>query len=138
MRDKLIIAGSRSLNPTIAQISRLITELPSLVICGCADGVDKAGCAWARHFSVPVEFFPAWPIQMRWALANARGDEIVHKLPFVTGRGAGMARNNTMSHAGSKLLLYWDGRSPGSRDMRDAAMRRNLPITNHVWRSEVD
>ena len=58
---KLIIAGSRSLNPTIAQISRLITELPSLVICGCADGVDKAGCAWARHFSVPVEFFPAWP-----------------------------------------------------------------------------
>jgi hypothetical protein len=131
--ERLIIAGSRSLNPTIAQISRLITELPSLVICGCADGVDKAGYAWARHCSVPVEFFPAWPAQREWALEYALPSEAVHACPLVGGKKAGHVRNDLMaSVTGATALIYYDGSSPGSKSMIEICERRGIPHKVHV------
>ena len=132
MRDKLIIAGSRSLNPTIAQLSRLITEPPSLVICGCADGVDKAGYAWARHCSVPVEFFPAWPAQREWALGCALTSEKVHPCPSTRDRSAGYIRNEAMSKAATSAVLLWTGESPGTKLMLDICRRLGLPYKVQV------
>ena len=127
--DKILIAGSRTLNPTIAQISNLITRLPDVLICGCADGVDKAGYTWARHFSVPVEFFPAWAKQRDWALSVRKNNEVVHPLPSISSRAAGFARNGSMSGIASRALIIWTGESPGTRNMRDLCLGRNIPCT---------
>ena len=133
MLDRLIIAGSRSLNPTIAQISSLIACLPDVLVCGCADGVDKAGYAWARHFSVPVEFFPAWAKQREWALSVARYGETIHQLPKIQNRSAGFIRNAEMALvAGRALILTVPEGSPGSLNMRDQCLRQDIPC--HVRR----
>jgi hypothetical protein len=39
---RLLIAGSRSLKPSVAEIGKLVSVTASLVICGCATGADRA------------------------------------------------------------------------------------------------
>jgi hypothetical protein len=39
--DYLLIVGSRSLNPTVAELDVLITVPPDRVICGGAPGVES-------------------------------------------------------------------------------------------------
>lgn len=132
MTDFLIIAGSRSLQPTIAQLSTLITTLPDVVVCGCANGADRAGYRWARANDIPVEFFPAWTPQWEWAVSGAR-DEVVHPLPLMSGRSAGVFRNGEMSGIASRVLILWDGVSRGSKNMRDTALRAGLPCEVHKF-----
>lgn len=132
MQDRLIIAGSRELYPTIIQIDVLIYKVPSLVICGCASGVDRAGYLWARSNDIPVEFFPAWKHHQDWAISEAVAGEVVHPLPRVQDRSAGHVRNESMARFGTRsLILIKVGGSPGSKDMRDAALNVKIPCEVH-------
>jgi hypothetical protein len=129
----LIIAGSTGLHPAVYLIDNLIlinNLNPSKVICGCADGVDRQGFFWARDHGVPVDYYPAWPPQWRWGKSVARPDEVIYQC-HVTGRSAGYARNISMGSVGQALLLIWDGTSPGSRNMRDIALRFQLRVVVH-------
>ncbi len=97
---KVIIAGSRNLFPTKLKISKAIHFLEwevTEVICGKARGVDTAGEQWAIALDIPVKYFPA-----NWRRY---------------GKAAGMIRNKEMADYADALLVFWDGRSPGTRGM---------------------
>ena len=118
---KLIIAGSRGLNPGMYFIDELITLYTGSgdvkvteVVSGGASGADTSGEAWAMFRSIPVKTFkPNW-------------DQY--------GKSAGPRRNSTMADYGDVLLLIWDGESRGSASMKREMEKRNKPIWEIVIR----
>jgi len=100
---KTIIAGSRnitaakSVEDAIKESGFEITE----VVCGSARGVDTLGELWAKANKIPVRYFPA-----EWKKF---------------GLSAGHKRNAQMAEYAEALILVWDGRSKGSKSMRDLA-----------------
>ena len=126
---KLIIAGSRTLNPGPAFICSLITHFkiptPKEVVSGRAKGVDTAGERWAKacqerdqdpyHYN--VKEFPA-----NW-----------NKY----GKSAGYRRNEQMADYADALLLIWDGESRGSMHMKNImSLDKKKPVYEVVLRKE--
>lgn len=110
---KLIIAGSRDLNPSYHIILRKLEEVEwftkiTEVVSGKARGVDRAGEEFARQYEIPVKEFPA-----DW-------DKY--------GKAAGPIRNRQMAEYADALLLIWDGRSPGSKNMKKEMERLKKPV----------
>jgi len=113
---KLLIAGSRSLFPSIAQIDQALLELmaeqcaiirPTQVISGGALGTDLAGEAWAEARGIKVVFFRA-----EWEQH---------------GRSAGVRRNAAMARACDVALVWWDGVSRGTKHMIERLDREGKP-----------
>lgn len=128
---KIIIAGSRSLSPSVSEVDRFVRSsgfAPTLIVCGCADGMDQTGFAWARSEGIPVEFFPAWPRQRGWAHANRTLTETVHPLPKVSYYlAAGFKRNENMGRAADAAIVIYTGISRGSRNIMDVMIRLGKP-----------
>lgn len=128
---RTIIAGTRSITDA-EQVRKAIWDSRfdiNEVVCGCADGVDKLGFDWARRHNLPVNFFPAWISQYRWALENRKEDEHVQNHFEAAGKRAGMARNGQMAFYADALVLIWDGQSKGSADM----LRRATTLERKVY-----
>lgn len=81
------------------------------VLCGRARGVDIMGQFWAKDRNIPVLIFPA-----DWDRFHKR---------------AGFIRNQQMAENADALVLVWDGKSRGSKDMLQRAERLGLKI--HIW-----
>jgi hypothetical protein len=99
---KLIIAGSRDFEdyPLLCATMDKLTEFYDLVdevVCGGAKGADSLGKRWAEENSIPVKFMLA--------------DWTTH------GKAAGPIRNEAMSEYADALLAFWDGISPGTKNM---------------------
>jgi hypothetical protein len=121
---KLIIAGSRDLNPCQTFIHELIVGLFRIgheqnvtnhtqveIVCGLAKGVDLAGRDYAlEYFDTPMSIkqFPA--------------DWETH------GKAAGPIRNGQMAEYADVLLLIWDGESKGSANMKENMLKLKKPI----------
>ena len=108
---KLIIAGSRTINPTKAFISFLIKHFkikPKVIVNGDAKGVDRSGKRWALSKNIKIKTMEA--------------DWDKH------GKSAGYIRNKQMAKYGDALLLIWDGNSNGSKNMRYLAIKNGLKI----------
>jgi len=102
---RTIIAGSRGITDldAIELALRSCGWWPTVVVSGCAPGVDRLGEQWAGRYGLPVERFPAaWDTQ---------------------GPGAGHTRNARMAEAADALVAVWDGKSPGTRNMIETAQR---------------
>jgi hypothetical protein len=96
---KLIIAGSRELNPGTHAIDAAILRYPMLtgllqssalveIVSGTARGIDALGETWAKK-------------------------QDTQKF----GKRAGLLRNEQMAEYADALLLIWDGESRGSKNM---------------------
>ena len=111
---KVIIAGSRTITDArlVEDAIRLSGFHITEVVCGCADGVDKLGEAWAIYNQIPVARFPA--------------DWNTH------GKAAGPIRNEQMAKAADALICVWDGVSRGSRNMIRTAIKAVLPVFETV------
>ena len=120
----IIIAGSRHL-PTPEQrqqvaewifaqgvVVTVATNQPITVICGMAKGIDTFGEEVAKFLGWGVQYFPA-----DWSRF---------------GKRAGHLRNEAMAEVGNELWLVWDGKSPGSKNMRMNAEKRGLVIRELV------
>lgn len=109
---KLIIAGSRGLRPTASQITSAlghdgwIDEIEE-VVSGNAVGVDREGELWAAGSNIPVKLF--------------RPDYETY------GRGAPLKRNAAMAQYADRLLVFWDGISPGTAHMIGAMQALGKP-----------
>jgi hypothetical protein len=119
----VVVTGSRDWSDAVL-IRAVIGRLPpgSTVIVGGARGADGLAeeAARASGHTVVVE----------------RADWRAH------GRGAGMRRNRLMldrlaalPDTDRRVIGFWLGRSPGTRDCLTEAMRRGLPLEVH-WRPE--
>ena len=126
---RLIIAGSRTIDPRAcwATFDSLLYDgdepclgMPSEVISGGARGPDLAGEAWANAHDIVVKRFDA-----EWGRL---------------GRRAGPARNERMAHYAASaprggghsipcaLLAFWDGVSPGTKNMINIARAYRLHV----------
>ena len=107
---KLLIAGSRSFNnyPFLCErVDFFVGDKEiSSVICGMARGPDLLGKRYAEERGILVEEFPA-----DWSL----------------GLQAGYLRNVEMGNVASHAVIFWDGKSKGSKHMIDIVKRLNKP-----------
>lgn len=100
---RIAIVGSRDY-PYPERVRAFVEQLPShaVAVSGGARGVDRLAIHAAQTRGLSVEVFEA-----DWA----------------TGRGAGMARNAEMLATCQAAMLFWDGRSPGTRHAIETCVR---------------
>ena len=116
---KLIIAGSRTFEPSLTFITQCI-KLHKIVnitqvVSGHANGVDSAGEHFASHYAGDLRtFLPNW-------------DE--------HGKAAGPIRNREMANYADALLLIWDGESKGSASMKREMLHLNKPVYEVILKS---
>ena len=114
---RVIVAGSRG----ITDRAKVFEKVESLtrrlwlssgfeIVSGLAAGPDTMAIEWAQWagFSGSVVRFPA-----EW-------DRY--------GRAAGMVRNQQMAWYGTHLIAFWDGRSPGTKNMIETAKKDGLAV----------
>lgn len=109
---KIIIAGSQYVDSQ-SLIDQGMRECPfseddiTEVVCGMAKGPDLLGKAWADARGVPVaKFEPDWS----------------------QGRHMGMIRNHAMGDYADGLVAFWNGESPGTKDMINYMRKLKKPV----------
>jgi len=110
---KTIIAGSRSCTDPV-ELRKALSAcgwVPSVVISGCAAGVDRLGEEWSYAMRIPCLRFPA-----NWDL---------------WGKAAGFRRNEEMAEHAEALLALWDGASHGTEHMIQTAREKGLWVYVH-------
>lgn len=79
-----------------------------IIVSGTARGADQLGERYAERRGYTVERCPAdWENY---------------------GRSAGMARNKNMAARSDALIAFWDGKSPGTKNMINLARERGLKV----------
>jgi hypothetical protein len=105
---KLIVAGTRTFNDYsllekfISKIEWKITE----IVSGGAPGADTMAIMYAKENNIPYKLFPAL-----WDKYK---------------KAAGPMRNKQMAEYADALLCFWDGVSPGTKNMIEMAKTYNL------------
>ena len=97
----LIIAGSREYCPTLEEIDAALIGFfkPTHIVSGgCNRGVDPVGVEWSikRLCKSPKVFLADWRAY---------------------SKSAGPRRNAQMADFADAALIFWDGKSAGSRNM---------------------
>jgi len=108
--SKLIIAGSRTFN----DYDLLKTNLSNLnsiteIVSGTAKGADLLGERFAVENNIPIKKFPA-----NWSKF---------------GKSAGFLRNKEMAEYADTLIVFWDGKSKGTKHMIDLGHTNKLHVT---------
>ena len=108
-----MVCGSRDCDDQIG-ISRILTLLsllggkPAIMITGGAVGVDTLAGNWAIANDVRLVLYqPEWTRH---------------------GKSAGVIRNTQLVNDADFILAFWDGRSKGTRDSIQKAMRSGKPL----------
>ena len=117
---KWIVAGSRSFQnyKLVEQELDKICDKISEIVCGEAKGADTYGRIYAESHNIPIKSFPA-----DWA---------------TYGKAAGYLRNSDMAKYAHKAIVFWDGQSPGSKDMIDKMKEQGKEIIIIEYNKEED
>ena len=105
---RCIIAGGRDFTDEdlLEKELNLLRERITEVVSGGASGADALGEAWAYEHYIPCKVFPA--------------DWDKH------GRSAGPTRNVEMAEYADMCVVFWDGKSKGSKHMIHTALDKQL------------
>lgn len=113
---KLVIAGSRDFKDYSLLSETLDKHLKNrarnkaiTIISGTAKGADQLGEQYAKEKGYKVEYYSA-----DWERY---------------GNAAGPIRNTQMAKAADDVIVFWDGKSAGTRNMMEAAQKENIPCT---------
>ena len=109
---KLIIAGSRTItNYTPVNVTKWLHAFnlrPTEIVSGGARGIDELGERWAKLYGIIMKRFnPDW---------------ITH------GKAAGPIRNQQMAEYADALMVVWDGKSRGTKNMMEEMKKVDKPI----------
>jgi hypothetical protein len=109
----LIISGSRDFDDYDLMCQKLKQledglEVVTEVVCGGAKGADSLGKQWADEHDVPVKMMLA-----QWSK---------------NGKAAGPIRNREMAEYAEALMAFWDGDSPGTKNMINTMRELKKPI----------
>lgn len=108
---KLICAGTREVEDEDF-VNRYLNSLHlhepiTAIVSGLAKGPDTFGKNWALSKGIPTMGFPA-----DWERY---------------GNAAGPIRNEEMMKVGDALVAFWDGQSPGTKNMISLMRKANKP-----------
>lgn len=110
---RIIIAGSRTFDDyellchVMDHLTRKMTDV-TVLSGACPDGADPLGEKWAWRW---------W-----WTVERYHAEWDKH------GKGAGIIRNKEMVKAASHLVAFWNGKSPGTKDIIEQARKANLKV----------
>ena len=118
---RVIVAGTRTFidqQLLYSTLDSILTDYPEdkykiIIISGCAKGPDSMAIQYAKNHDYELRKFPA-----EW-------DKL--------GKSAGIRRNLQMAqyaadvHHSGLLVAFWDGNSPGTKNMIDVAQRYGIP-----------
>ena len=128
---KILIAGGRDFID-FARVERDFIDLTSpyerkeiTIISGMATGADNLGVEIANLHGVKLEEYPA-----DWEDLAARPCVIRTNWGGKYNLLAGIARNQRMIDEGKPdlVLVYWDGKSKGSRDMINRTKKAGVKL----------
>lgn len=112
---RIIIAGSRDFDDypllceTMDKLTRKLDKKKLVILSGGAKGADKLGEQWAFERGVGTV-------------------EIYHADWTKHGKSAGPIRNEEMAENADVLVAFWDGKSPGTKDMISQAKKKGLKV----------
>jgi len=116
----IIIAGSRDFSDRelmTKTLDSLITDKKDIkIIHGDARGADKMAGEYAKVNNIPYEAYPA--------------DWDKYK------KAAGPIRNREMSKVGNELVAFWDGISPGTKNMINVMEKKKAKVTTVIYKRE--
>lgn len=118
---KLLIAGSRTLFPTIPLLQALISETGlevTEIVSGGANGVD-AQAKKLTELSTSLNYL-SMVLLGRHKEFPADWDKY--------GKAAGHIRNTEMANYSDALLIIWDGESKGSSNMKYQMLQLGKPV----------
>jgi len=112
---KIVVAGGREFSDyellkakmdSLIKAKSLTHEV--IIISGTAKGADMLGERYADDHKLNIMKFPA-----QWELH---------------GKSAGYKRNVQMSTVADAVVVFWDGKSKGSKHMVDISKAAGLPL----------
>lgn len=111
---RVIVAGSRMFSDYMylrAVMDVLLSRYEKKniqIICGLAKGADACGERYAKERGLSIHYF-----QAEWKKY---------------GKAAGPIRNEEMAQNADALVAFWDGKSPGTRNMIEMAKKYHLQV----------
>lgn len=109
---KVIIAGSRDFSDytlLVACCDKILSKQKDAeIVSGAARGADQLGELYARDHGHPIKRFPA--------------DWVKY------GKSAGHRRNEEMAKYADAAIIFWDGKSVGTKSMIDLAKKYKLSL----------
>jgi hypothetical protein len=117
---KIIIAGGREFKNYLLLVESLLIFLNKFkipfselqIVSGCAKGADKLGIKFAENNQISLRLMPA--------------DWDKHR------KSAGYIRNAEMAKYADMLLVFWDGKSKGTKHMIETMQKLGKKV--HVVR----
>lgn len=109
---KVVVAGGRDFTDYALleeRLDYLARYLPHVqIVSGQASGADALGERYAQNRGLSLATFPA--------------DWKTH------GKAAGPIRNEQMAQYADAVVVFWDGKSKGSKSMRELALKYQRPL----------
>lgn len=110
---KVVVAGGRTFTD-LPRMEEVLLHLfrdkdlrDIVIISGTARGADQTGEQFAHKYAMELWKFPAdWDTY---------------------GKGAGHIRNAEMRDNADAVVVFWDGKSRGSKNMIDISKKKGLP-----------
>jgi orotate phosphoribosyltransferase len=113
---RLIIAGTRNFfdyEYFKKTVDSILKETPKEIISGGAKGADYLAYRYAHEKKIPF--------------TEVRAEWEKH------GKAAGPIRNKAMASMGTHCIVFWNGKSRGTRNMIDNATCSNLRLIVHDY-----
>ncbi|MDW7677745.1 MAG: DUF2493 domain-containing protein [Bacillota bacterium] len=109
---RVIVAGSRNFSNfrlLEEKLDKLLrTKHAPMILSGAAPGADRLGEKYAAKRGFPLIRYPA-----QWSRYGIQAAKI---------------RNAQMAEEADAVVVFWDGKSSGSRHMIQLADRKKLPL----------
>ncbi len=130
---KVIIAGSRSFNDykKLSDFcdSVLINQTDIEIVSGTADGADKLGERYAKEKGYKLKEFPARWNDLDTVPCFVKYDKNGQPYNVL----AGLNRNEEMAKYSDALIIFWNGKSSGSKNMIETATKSKLKIKFYIY-----
>lgn len=105
---KTVVIGSRNFDDYATLVATLVGEPISELVTGGATGADALAARYARERGLKLT-----EIQANWPKH---------------GRSAGPIRNAELVKRAERVIAFWDGKSPGTKDTINKAKAAGKPV----------